>query len=103
MIDVSLFLRHKAYLTDEIGNEVENIQEVEVPIVKIGQVYANEFYQASQAGFKPTMRFTISSLNYNNEDELRYCDSIYSIVRVDSLNLDEKILVCERKIGEYRN
>lgn len=100
MIDVSIKLKNKSYTSDEIGNQIEIETLKEVPIIKIGSVYANEFYQASQVGLKPTLQITISALNYENENELIYQDVVYSIIRVDSKNVDEIILVCQKRVGD---
>ena len=83
---------------DSVGVQKEKIIEQETPIIKIEDVYANEFYQANQQGFKPSLRLRISALNYNNEKELIYMNTIYSIIRVQEPTADEVILVCERKI-----
>ena len=53
----------------------------------------------NQNGYKPTLRLVISSLNYNNEQELIYMDVKYTIIRIQKKNLDELILICERKIN----
>ena len=100
MIDVSVTLKSKTYELDSIGNQIETVTNVVVPIIRIEDVYANEFYRGSQAGFKPNLRVVISSLNYNNEDELTYMNKNYSIIRVSNINQDEVALVCEVKVGE---
>ena len=70
-----------------------------ITVWEIEDIYANEYYQANQNGYKPTLRLVISSLNYNNEQELIYMDVKYTIIRIQKKNLDELILVCERKIN----
>lgn len=100
MIDVSVTLKSKSYELDSIGNQIETVTNVVVPIIRIEDVYASEFYRGSQAGFKPNLRVVISSLNYNNEDELTYMNKNYSIIRVSNINQDEVALVCEVKISE---
>ena len=83
---------------DSVGVQKEKVIEQETPIIKIEDVYANEFYQANEQGFKPSLRLRISALNYNNEKELIYMNTTYSIIRVQEPTADEVILVCERKI-----
>ena len=83
---------------DSVGVQKEKIIEQETPIIKIEDVYANEFYQANEQGFKPSLRLRISALNYKNEKELIYMNTTYSIIRVQEPTADEVILVCERKI-----
>lgn len=98
MRDVSCKLLSTTIQTDDIGVQKELKTEVEVPIIKVEEVYANEFYEANQQGFKPTLRLRISALNYNNEKELIYMGTTYSIIRASEPYADEIVLVCERKV-----
>ena len=98
MLDVSCKLLSTTIQTDEIGVQKEVKTEVEVPIIAIEEVYANEFYEANEQGFKPTLRLRISALNYNNEKELIYMGTTYSIIRASEPYTDEAVLVCERKV-----
>lgn len=83
---------------DEIGNEIETVKKKPIPIIKVEDVFAKEFYQANQQGFKPSLRLRISALNYNDEEELIYMNKVYSVIRVQEPNADEVVLICERKI-----
>lgn len=98
MRDVSCKLLSTQIVSDSIGVEKETITELEIPIIKVEDVYANEFYEANQQGYKPTLRLKISALNYSNQEELIYMDTTYSIIRSQEITADELILVCERKI-----
>lgn len=98
MRDVSCKLLSTTLKTDSIGVQKEVKTEVEVPIIKVEEVYANEFYEANEQGFKPTLRLRISALNYNNEKELVYMGTTYSIIRPSEPYADEVVLVCERKV-----
>ena len=60
-------------------------------------MYAKEFYDANERGYRPSLRLRISTLNFNNEEELDYNGVRYSIIRTQDL-IDELILVCERKV-----
>ena len=102
MRDVSCKLLSTTLQTDSIGVQKEVKTEVEIPIIKIEEVYANEFYEANEQGFKPTLRLRISSLNYNNEEELIYMGVIYSIIRATEPYADETVLVCERKVKNVK-
>lgn len=85
-------------ISDEIGVQKEQVIESDpIPIIKIEDIYADEFYKANERGFKPSLRLRINSLNYNYEEELKYMDTIYSIIRTQQKG-DELILICERKI-----
>lgn len=98
MRDVSCKLLSTQIKEDSIGIQKKEAIEVEIPIIKVEDIYANEFYQANERGFKPTLRLRISSLNYNNQSELIYMNKTYSIIRTQEITADELILVCERKI-----
>lgn len=98
MRDVSCKLLSTQIKEDSIGIQKKETIEVEIPIIKVEDIYANEFYQANERGFKPTLRLRISSLNYNNQSELIYINKTYSIIRTQEITADELILICERKI-----
>lgn len=97
MRDVSCKLLSTTLKTDEIGVQKEELSEVEIPLIKVEDVYASEFYKANEQGYKPNLRLRISSLNYDNQSELIYMNNIYTIIRTQEITADELILVCERK------
>lgn len=98
MRDVSCKLLSTTLITDEIGVQKEVQKESEIPLIAVEDVYANEFYEANQQGYKPSLRLRISILNYNNEKELIYMNTIYTIIRTQEITADEMVLICERKI-----
>lgn len=98
MRDIACTLLSTTIKQDEIGNEKEITTEKLIPIIKVEDVYANEYYQANQQGFKPSLRLRISALNYNDEKELIYMGKTYSIIRTQEPTADEVVLICERKI-----
>ena len=98
MYSPELTLLSSSIISNEIGVQKENITKRKIPIIKIEDVYANEFYEANSQGFKPTLRVRISALNYENEQELIYMGTTYSIIRTQNITVDELVLVCERKI-----
>ena len=98
MRDVSCKLLSTQIVENSIGVQTEQTTELEIPIIKIEDVYANEFYEANAQGFKPTLRIRISALNYDNQSELIYMNKTYTIIRTQEITADELILVCERKI-----
>ena len=98
MRDVSCTLISTSIQSNSIGVEEEVQTQIECPIIKIEDIYANEFYSANEQGFKPTLRLRISALNYNDEPELVYLGKKYSIIRTQEPEADELILVCERKV-----
>ena len=97
MRDVSCKLLSTSIQEDNIGVQKEIINEIEIPIIKVEDVYASEFYEANEQGFKPSLRLRISTLNYSNQKELIYMGTTYSIIRTQE-QVDETILVCERKV-----
>lgn len=98
MRDIACTLLSTTIEQDDIGNEIERVKKRLIPIIKVEDVYANEYYQANQQGFKPSLRLRISALNYNDEEELIYMNRTYSIIRTQEVTADEIVLICERKI-----
>lgn len=99
MTDWTAKLVTKQYIIDDIGNQKLQENYIEIPIIEVQDVYQSEFYNASQQGLKPTLRLLISDLNYNEEPELVYMNSRYSIIRVDKVSNEEIALVCEKRTG----
>ena len=84
--------------SNEIGVAAEEIKRL-IPIISVEDVYLKEFYEASMQGFKPSLVLKISSLEYKDEEELIYMGIRYSVIRTKTPDLDELILICERKIS----
>ena len=103
MRDIACTLLSSEIIQDDIGNEIEKKIERIIPIIKDEEVYANEYYMANQSGFKPVLRWRVSSLNYDGESELVYMNKIYSIIRAQEITADETILICERKIKNVKD
>lgn len=110
MRDVSCILLSKSYIKDENGNilkdknhrEVYEIKQNLVPIISTEKVWKNEYYKASQLGLRPSLRIKLSSLNYNDEEELIYMGKEYTIIRTDGDNEDEVILICQRRANNVK-
>lgn len=98
MRDISCKLLSTTLITDSIGVQKEETKEVEIPIIKVEDIYEKEFYRANEQGYKPTLRLRISNLNYDNQEELIYMNKRYSIIRRQEPTADELILICERKV-----
>lgn len=98
MRDVECILLSNTSISNEIGVENNEAIQRKIPIIKIEDIYANEYYEANQAGYQPTLRLRISALNYNSETELIYMGKKYTIIRTDEPCIDEIVLICERKI-----
>lgn len=98
MRDVSCKLISTQISKDNIGVETVTENKKECPIIKIEDIYANEYYQANQSGFQPTLRLKINKLNYEDEPELIYMEKTYTIIRTQETSPDELVLICERKL-----
>lgn len=98
MISGSCFLMHIDINSNEIGVQKETIKKREVPIIKVEDIRANEFYKANEQGFKPKLRLKLSSLSYKDENELEYMGKVYSVIRTQDMTSDEIVLICERKV-----
>ena len=98
MRDVSCKLLSTTLIIDVIGIQKDEQKVIEIPLIAVEDVYANEYYEANQQGYKPSLRLRISTLNYNNEKELIYMNTIYTIIRTQEITADEMVLICERKI-----
>lgn len=98
MRDVCCKLISTTIEQDEIGNEIEVVKKRLIPLIKVEDVYASEYYEANQQGYKPSLRLRISALNYRDEEELIYMNKTYSIIRTQETTPDELVLICERKI-----
>ena len=103
MRDLGCILLSTQIETDSIGIQKETTTEKLIPIKKVEDVYSKEFYEASQQGFKPSLRLVISSLNYENEQELIYMNTRYNIIRTQEKTADELVLICERKLKNVKN
>lgn len=104
MRDVSCkLLSTTTFETNEIGVQKEKTTEKEIPIIKVEDVFAQEFYEANEQGYKPNLRLRISNLCYENESELIYKNETYTIIRTQEITADELILVCERKVKNVKN
>ena len=73
----------------EVGNEFETIKYGEVIRTKeYRKVYADkqsvrqsEFYQSASVGLKPELVFVVKSVEFNNDEYVRYEDKEYTIIR----------------------
>ena len=102
MRDVSCKLLSTQFNENSIGVQEEKTVETEIPIIKVEDIYANEFYEASEQGYKPSLRLRINNLNYENQQELIYMNTTYTIIRTQEITADELILICERKLKNVK-
>ena len=102
MRNVSCTLLSTQITENSKGDQQKKITETEIPVIKVEDIYANEFYEANEQGYKPSLRLRISSLNYENQQELIYMNEEYTIIRTQEITADELILICERKIKNVK-
>lgn len=102
MISGELILISTSLVSNSIGVKTEIRTQKLIPIIKVEDIYAREFYEAGERGYKPDLRVRISELNYENERELIYRGEEYTIIRKQEMSLDEIILVCERKVKNVK-
>jgi len=101
MYDDIITLKTATVTYDSAGNEIRAYVGRDVFAMPRG-VYSNEFYNAAQAGFKPSITFTLSNrMEYQGEKRLSFHDTEYAVIRVDwDAQRDSVRLVCEERIGD---
>ena len=97
--DVATLRAYGTTTFDEYGNEVREIIETTVFVQPRG-VYAAEFYNAAQAGFKPSLTLEMTTrADYSGQKELTFHGVDYDVVRVDWTAQRDKIaLICEERV-----
>lgn len=96
--DVATLIAYADTTYDEYGNPVNETEKTEV-YVKTRGVYQNEFYNAAQAGLKPSITFEISNReDYNDQKVVEYNGKYYTVIRVDwNAERDRVSLICEER------
>lgn len=85
---------------DNIGNFVTSSETLKKVYAKKQSVKTSEFYNAVQSGYSPSLELVIKRLNYSGEEELKWNNERYSIIRaIDSKNKFDIVLVCSKKTG----
>lgn len=89
---------------DDYLNEVPTEIRTEVFVQPRG-VYQSEFYNAAQAGLKPSLTlFLANREDYSDEKVLEYEGREYDVIRVDwSAQRDGISLVCEERVNNGQN
>lgn len=84
---------------DEYLNEIETVIESKV-YVQPRSVYNSEFYNAAQAGLKPSLTLFISNKeDYHGETVLSFEGRDYDVIRTDwDAQRDGISLTCEERI-----
>lgn len=80
MDDIAI-LRKATVTTDAVGNTVKAYSERQV-FCKTRSVTRSEFYDAAQAGLRPSVVLALSSrIDYEGEDEAVWAGKVYGIIR----------------------
>ena len=85
---------------DAAGNEIPTITETTVYVQPRG-VYSSEFYQAAQAGLKPSLTLVIANReDYANQPVVEFHGQDYTVIRVDwDAQRDSIALICEERVN----
>lgn len=85
---------------DEYGNPTKSALDVTVYVQPRG-VYNSEFYNAAQAGFKPSITFAMTNrADYSGQEVIVYEGKEYNVIRADwTAQRDGISLVCEERIN----
>lgn len=95
-----IYLMGSEMIEDDIGNSIPSSISYKKVYAKKQSLRTNEFYNATMAGLTPSCEFVIKRLNYNGENELKWNDTIYKVIRtIDPKNKFDIVLVCAKKIG----
>lgn len=70
----------KTYKLDKIGNSIPTKEERTI-LCNEKSVYGNDFYIAGQVGLKPDVVLEIHNMEYDGEQDLRYKNKNYKVIR----------------------
>lgn len=93
-----LYLINKTESKDSIGNIIYSETEKKV-YAKRNTVGSKEFYNAAVVGIIPTAELQIRLSNYNNETEVKYNGTRYSVIRTIPKNRTDIVLIIGIKQG----
>ncbi|MFJ8529639.1 phage head closure protein [Bacillus sp. NPDC094106] len=94
-----LFFPEITTVEDDLGQKEEIETFSKQVFCKKKSVPQTEFFQAGQSGIKPKCALIVYTLDYQEEQKVKYREKEYSIYRTYERN-DEKIeLYCEVKAG----
>ena len=81
---------------DDYGNEVKVYQEKQI-FCKVRSTTKREFYQAAQAGLRPSLVLTMQGIDYDGEEAIVWRGKVYGIVRTYWKQADEIELTLEER------
>ena len=97
--NVATLIEFGSWTLDEYGNQILETIEREVFVQPRG-VYNSEFYNAAQAGLKPSLTLFLSNReDYHGETVLSFEGRNYDVIRTDwNAQRDGISLICEEKV-----
>lgn len=85
------------------GDDLGQVEEIETYSNRVfcekRPIAQAEFYQAGQAGIKPSCLLVVSVFDYSNQEKLTYNDKVYSVYRVYERQDEMVELYCEVRSG----
>lgn len=99
-MDSFAYLIKKDLIQDEIGQFIPG-EETRLEIfVTEKSVTRSEFFNAGSTGLRPDYVFETAAINYNNESEIEYNGTVYSIYRTFKASDGDVIeLYVTKKVG----
>ncbi len=97
--NVATLIEFGSWTLDDYGNQILETIEREVFVQPRG-VYNSEFYNAAQAGLKPSLTLFLSNReDYHGETVLSFEGRKYDVIRTDwNAQRDGISLICEEKV-----
>lgn len=81
---------------DDYGNEVKTYEEKQI-YCKVRSTTLREFYQAAQAGLRPSLVLTMQGADYTGEEAVAWRGKVYGVVRSYWRQADEIELTLEER------
>ena len=96
--DHELILIREMLYEDQLGNQRTTDKEIPV-LCSVQSVGRNEFYSASNNGLKPELVFVVKNYEYQGEQNVKFNDQKYKVIRTYATGFEELELTCEKVIG----
>lgn len=84
-------------IVDDIGDTIETEIEKEVFVNK-KSIRQSEYYQALSTGLKPELMLEVRTIEYEDEENIKYNNKNYNIIRAYSKNGEVTELICQAVI-----
>ena len=84
---------------DELGQEEEIVEYERQVFCEKRSTPQTEFFEAGRSGIKANCVLIVHTLDYSEEDTLRYKDKVYSVYRTYERPDDRIELYCEVRSG----